>query len=166
MLSYFGLFKYPEQPTVRSHLAESCKSWSNALKTADVDLEEAGWESMRSDSSVLFDTLRRLPEAEIFVSFKVGVGKGYRVDVPAASLNLRGRLKVEAAVDRFHVLIPGWGEGDFAWFSRRKGRGRSDYWQAAIEHRAAGAPALVLYLTAELDGLELRVRPTAPASSP
>ncbi|MGV3721122.1 MAG: hypothetical protein ACO1SX_09450, partial [Actinomycetota bacterium] len=60
----------------------------------------------------------------------------------------------------------GWGHGDFAWFSRRKGRGRPDYWQAAIEYRPFGAPALVLYLTAPLDGLEVRVRSISPAASP
>jgi hypothetical protein len=75
-------------------------------------------------------------------------------------------LAVEAQVDRFGVLVPGWGEGDFAWFSRRKGRGRTDYWQAAIEYRPFDAPALVLYLTAPLDGLDLRVKPTRPNPSP
>lgn len=126
----------------------------------------ADWALLGSDAPGLFDTLRQLPDSEIHVRFNLGTEQGYRVEVPAASLTLRGRLATEAQVDRFGVLVPGWAEGDFAWFSRRKGRGRRDYWQAAIEHHPAGAPALVLYLTAELDGLELRVRPFVPEASP
>lgn len=90
------------------------------------------------------------------------MAEGYRVEVPASSLMLRGGLSVEEAVDRFAVQVPGWAETDFAWFARRKGRGRTDYWQAAIEYRPAGLPALVLYLTAPLDGLLIRVRPVTP----
>jgi hypothetical protein len=102
--------------------------------------------------------LRRLGPAEMHVRFGIGVGSGYRSEVPAASLTLRGKLAVEPQVDRFALRIPGWSETDFAWFARRKGRGRSDYWQAAIEYHPEGHPALVLYLTAPLDGLVLRVR--------
>jgi len=124
------------------------------------------WTLLPSDAVGLFDALRGLPGAEVHVRFRIGAEAAHRVQVPAVSLTLRGRLVVEAQVDRFAVAVPGWAEGDFAWFSRRKGRGRTDYWQAAIEYRPVGLPALVLYLTAPLDGLELRVRPAAPPSKP
>jgi hypothetical protein len=131
-----------------------------------VDLFGTEWVAVRSDAPELFDRLRQLSDAEIYVRFNLGVEQGHRVEVPAVSLTLRGELAVEGQVDRFGVLVEGWAADDFAWFSRRKGRGRTDYWQAAIEHRPSGAPALVLYLTAALDGLELRVRSTPPAASP
>jgi hypothetical protein len=127
---------------------------------------EPRWTVLNSDAPELFQTLRRLPDSEIHLRFSVGTELGHRVEVPAASLTLRGRLVVEPQVDRFTVVVPGWGEADFAWFSRRKGRGRTDYWQAAIEYRPLAAPALVLYLTAPLDGLELRVKPTASTVEP
>jgi hypothetical protein len=98
----------------------------------------------------------------VHVHFAIGTEGGHHVDVPAASFTVRGRLRVETAVDRFAVLVPGWGPQDFAWFARRKGRGREDYWQAAIEQQADSGPALVLYLTAPLDGLEIRVRAADP----
>jgi len=118
----------------------------------------SGWQALSSAAPDLFDHLRATGAAEIHLRFGVGTAEGYRVAVPAASLTLRGMLRVETANDRLSILVPGWGETDFAWFSRRKGRGRSDYWQAAIEYRPAGLPALVLYLTAPLDGLEIRIR--------
>ena len=117
------------------------------------------WERFPSDAPELFTRLRGKTDAEIHLRFGIGTAEGYRVEVPAASLTLRGRLTVEASVDRFTIHLEGWGDGDFAWFARRKGRGRTDYWQGAIEYRPAGLPALVLYVTAPLDGLEIRVRP-------
>lgn len=121
------------------------------------------WQSVSPAEPELFGWLRSLGEAEIHIRFGIGTAGGHRVEVPAASLTVRGRLTVEPEVDRIAVQVTGWSATDFAWFSRRKGRGRTDYWQGAIEYRPAGAPELVLYFTAPLDGLELRVRqlPTA-----
>jgi hypothetical protein len=125
---------------------------------------QGGWRALTSDAPDLFAQLRAAGAAEIHLRFGVGTDEGYRVAVPAASLTLRGALRVEATTDRLSIQVPGWGAGDFVWFSRRKGRGRTDYWQAAIEYRPAGLPALVLYLTAPLDGLEIRIRPDCSAS--
>jgi len=115
------------------------------------------WQKLASDLPDLFPLLRELGPADVHLRFGIGTEGGYQVDVPAASLILQGRLRVEAEVDRFAIEIAGWGAGDFAWFARRKGRGRTDYWQGAIEHRPEGRPALVLYFTAPLDGLMLSV---------
>lgn len=117
------------------------------------------WERLPSDSASLFTRLRELGPAEIHLRFGMGTTEGFRVEVPAVSLILRGMVSAEAVTDRFSVQIEDWGEGDFAWFARRKGRGRTDYWQAAIEYRPSGRPAVVLYLTAPLDGIEIQVRP-------
>lgn len=119
----------------------------------------AEWQVWSSADPDLFAQLRRAGELEIHLRFGIGTAGGYQVAVPAASLTLRGTLTVEPTTDRLTIHVPGWGPADFAWFSRRKGRGRTDYWQAALEYRPAGLPALVLYLTAPLDGLEIRVRP-------
>jgi hypothetical protein len=128
------------------------------------ELPQAGvWERFPSDSLELFSRLRELGRAEIHLRFGIGAAEGYRVEVPAASLTLRGTVTTAPEVDRLTVQIDGWGDGDFAWFARRKGRGRTDYWQAAIEYRPTGRPALVLYLTAPLDGIEIQVRPLPPA---
>ena len=118
------------------------------------------WRRLPPNDPSLFKRLRDLPPANVTVRFRIGVEERGRVEVPAASLTLQGRLRVEPVVDRFEVEIPGWGTEDFAWFARRKGRGRTDYWQAAIEHKPEGRPALVLYLTAPLDGLEISVQET------
>ena len=118
------------------------------------------WQRFPSDAPDLFDQLRELRDAEVTVRFRIGIGEWGMVDVPAASLTLQGRLRSEPGVDRFGVEVPGWGTEDFAWFARRKGRGRTDYWQAAIEHKPAGRPALILYLTAPLDGLEIQISPS------
>lgn len=124
------------------------------------ELPQTGaWERLASDSAELFGRLRELGRAEIHLRFGIGTAEGYRVEVPAASLTLRGMVTTEPEVDRLTVQIDGWSDGDFAWFARRKGRGRTDYWQAAIEYRPSGRPALVLYLTAPLDGIEIQVRP-------
>lgn len=117
------------------------------------------WERFPSDAPELFTWLRSQTGAEVHLRFGIGTAEGYRVEVPAASLTLRGGLTVETEVDRFTVHLEGWGDRDFAWFARRKGRGRTDYWQGAIEYHTAGHPALVLYVTAPLDGLEIRVSP-------
>lgn len=105
-----------------------------------------------------FARLRELGAAEVSIRFGIGTEEGFQVEVPAASLMLQGRLRVEREVDRISVEVPGWGTEDFAYFARRKGRGRTDYWQGAIEYRPAGRPALVLYFTAELAGLQIRTR--------
>jgi hypothetical protein len=117
------------------------------------------WLSLPSDAPDLFDRLRSAGAAQISVRFGIGTEGGHRVEIPAVRLVLTGQLQVEARQDRFGVLVPGWGEGDFAWFARRKGRGGPDYWQGAVEHRPEGLPALVVYFTAPLDGLEIRLRP-------
>jgi len=124
----------------------------------------SGWQAYTSAAPDLFTQLRRLGGAEIHLRFNIGTTEGFGVEVPATSLTLRGTLEVDAVADRITILVPGWGASDFAWIARRKGRGRSDYWQAAIEYRPAGLPTLVLYFTAPLDGLELRVRRHRPAS--
>lgn len=118
----------------------------------------AGWQPVPSDAPDLFPRLRRLGEASVSIRFGIGTEEGYRVQVPAVRLHLTGALRVEAQHDRLSVLVPGWGPEDFAWFARRKGRGRPDFWQGAVEHRPEGSPALVVYFTAPLDGLEIRVR--------
>ena len=116
------------------------------------------WVPLRSEDPDLFTRLRGLVNAELHLRCEIGTSEGFRVQVPAASLTLRGPLTVEPVHDRFAIHPDGWGAGDFVWFARRKGRGRTDYWQGAIEYRPEGRPALVLYVTAELEGLELRVR--------
>lgn len=116
------------------------------------------WQELASAAPDLFVRLRRARDAELHLRFGIGTAEGYQVEVPAASLTLRGALVVESGTDRFAIDVPGWGTGDFAWFSRRKGRGRTDYWQAAVEYRPAGLPALILYFTAPLDGLSIRLR--------
>lgn len=113
----------------------------------------------------LFTQLRELGPSEASVRFNHGIDDAGRVQVPASSLTLQGALRVEAGVDRFGILIPGWGENDFVWLARRRGRGRSDYWQGAIEQKPGGRPALIFYFTAELDGLEIRVRRIENAAS-
>jgi hypothetical protein len=129
------------------------------MDSAPNDQSEFGdWLSLPSGAADLFDRLRALEHAELHLRWGIGDAEGFRVQVPAASLTVRGPVSVEPVVDRFTIRPEGWRDGDFIWFARRLGRGRTDYWQGAIEYRAAGAPALVLYLTAPLDGLELRVR--------
>jgi hypothetical protein len=120
----------------------------------------AEWQRLSCAAPELFQDLRESEGGEVHVRFRIGTG-GFVVDVPAASLTLQGRLRVAPSRDRFTVAVPGWGPDDFAWFSRRKGRGRPDYWQGAIEYRPQGCPALVLYVTAPLDGLEISVRSPA-----
>jgi hypothetical protein len=117
------------------------------------------WPRVPSDAPDLFDRLAALGEAEVVVRFGIGVEGGYRVDVPATRLALRGRLRLFPGRDRFGIEQTEGGASDFAWFARRKGRGRTDYWQGAIERHSDGVPALTLYLTAPLDGLEIRPRP-------
>lgn len=119
---------------------------------------EPTWQKLSSDAPDLFDCLRARAGAEVWLRFGIGVEGGYRVEVPAVRLSLQGRLAVAPRVDRFTVAVPGWGPEDFAWFGRRKGRGRTDYWQGAIEYRPEGQPALVLYFTAPDDGLEISIR--------
>ncbi len=121
-----------------------------------------GWQRFPSDDPALFRRLRERAGADVCVRFRIGVDASPRVEVPAATLLLQGRLLLEPVVDRFGIGVTGWGAEDFAWFARRKGRGRSDYWQAAIEHRPEGRPALVLYLTAPLNGLEITIRDADP----
>lgn len=120
------------------------------------------WEELDPADPQLFTRLRELGPARVYVHLGIGTGDGVRVDVPAASFTLQGELRVEPEVDRFGIRVPGWSETDFAWFARRKGRGRTDYWQVAIEHHAEGIPALVLFFTAEQDGLLLRTAPAPP----
>ena len=121
-------------------------------------MDDLKWQTLASEAPDLFDHLRHSGPAEVHVRFGIGVGEGFAVDVPAASLTLQGRLRVEPGTDRLGIEVPGWGPDDFAWFARRKGRGRTDYWQGAIEYRPEGRPALVFYFTAPLDGLEIRLR--------
>jgi hypothetical protein len=116
-------------------------------------------ERLPSDAPDLFERLRKLQPAEVRVRFGIGTHGSAAVDVPAVSFTLQGRLRVEPHVDRFAVEVPGWGPDDYAWFGRRKARGRPDYWQGAVEHRPEGRPALVIYFTAPEKGLEVSVRP-------
>ena len=127
-------------------------------------MTEREWQTLAAESPDLFERLRERGPSEVHVRFGIGVGRGFTVDVPAASLTVQGRLRVEPDVDRFGIEVPGWGPDDFAWFARRKGRGRTDYWQGAIEYRPEGRPALVLYFTAPPDGLEIRVRSLTSAA--
>lgn len=113
---------------------------------------------MPSESPALFELLRQAGPVKASVRFAIGTEGGHRVEVPAVRLQLTGTLRVEPLHDRFAVLVDGWGPDDFAWFARRKGRGRPDYWQGAIEHRPSGRPDVVVYFTAPLDGLEIRLR--------
>lgn len=119
------------------------------------------WQEHSSADPELFTRLRELPPAEVRVRFEHGTGDGYRVEVPGASFTLQGVLRVEPEVDRISVEVPGWSAGDFAYFARRKGRGRTDYWQGAVEYHPSDRPALVFYFTAALDGLEIKTRPIA-----
>lgn len=119
---------------------------------------EPRWRTVPSGARDLFERLEALQGQTGLVRFGIGTGGGLRVDVPAARMSLQGRLEVRRSLDRIIIHVEGWGDDDFAWFGRRKGRGRPDYWQGAIEYRPAGCPALVLYFTAPLDGLEIRVR--------
>lgn len=116
------------------------------------------WEAFPSEAPDLFSQLESLQGHAVLVRFGIGTGEGFRVEVPAARMAVQGRLEVRRSLDRIVVQVEGWGESDFAWFGRRKGRGRPDYWQGAIEYRPANSLALVLYFTAPLDGLEIRVR--------
>lgn len=116
------------------------------------------WTEHSSADPALFERLRELGPAEVSIRFGIGTAEGYRVEVPAASLILQGRLRVEPEVDRISVEVPGWGSGDFAYFGRRKVRGRPDYWQGAVEYRPEDRPALVLYFTAPLEGLVIKTR--------
>ena len=118
------------------------------------------WDEHSSADPKLFAVLRGLQDAEIYVRFATGVGDGFQVEVPAAVLSVQGSFRVEQRSHRFSVELPEWGEDHFAHFARRKGRGRDDYWQGAIEHRPEGRPSLVLYFTAPLDGLIIRTRTT------
>ena len=111
----------------------------------------------------LFPQLRAMVQSEVSIRFGMGTEGRQRVAVPAARLVLQGRMQVKPNADRISIEIESWGAGDFAWLARRKGRGRPDYWQGAIEHRAADRPALVLYFTAPLSEIEISVRPTSPA---
>ena len=124
-----------------------------------------GWQQLSSAAPDLFQHLRTLGAVAICVRFRIGTGEGYGVEVPANSLTVQGRLRVMSGVDRFAVEVAGWSADDFAWFGRRKGRGRGDYWQGAIEYRPEGRPALVLYFTAPEDGLEISVRAEPPSNS-
>src|SRR5688572_4657510 len=105
------------------------------------------WADIPSDLPDLFDRLRALEECEVWVRVGQGMGEGRSVAIPAAILTLRGRLRLPGDVDRFGIDLPGQGESDFAWFARRKGRGRGEYWQVAVERHAEGHPVLVLYVT-------------------
>jgi hypothetical protein len=116
------------------------------------------WQKLPADAPDLFTQLRELDGAEVYVRFRIGIGEGTHVEVPAATLTVQGRLGVEPVVDRFAVEVPGWGPEDFAWFARRKGRGRPDYWQGAIEYHGPAHPALILYFTAPPDALEISVK--------
>jgi hypothetical protein len=116
------------------------------------------WQPIPSGDPELFARLREAEGEAVCVRFGMGLGDGLQVEIPAARLMVEGRLRVEAGVDRFAVEITGWEGGDFAWFARRRGRGGPDYWQGALEYHAEGRPGLVLYFTAALDGLEIRVR--------
>lgn len=119
------------------------------------------WEPLPSDATDLFSRLRERAGGRVCVRVRVGVEAGCRVAVPAASCAVQGLLRVEPVVDRFSVLVEGWGAGGFAWLARRLGRGHAqrapDYWQGAVEYHAEGRPALVLYFTAPADGLEILV---------
>ena len=121
---------------------------------------DMNWDEHSSADPKLFAALRSLQDAEIYVRFAMGVGDGSQVEVPAAVLSVQGRFRVEPRSDRFCMKVPEWGEEHFVYFARRKGRGRDDYWQGAIEHRPEGRPSLVLYFTAPLDGLIIRTRAT------
>lgn len=121
-------------------------------------MELETWHEYPADLPDLFDQLRAFRPSEVRIRLGIGTAEGYRVEVPASSLTVQGRLCVEAGVDRLSVEIPGWGDGDFAWFGRRKGRGRPDYWQIALEYRPEGRPHLVYYGTAAVDGLRISVR--------
>jgi len=159
-----GRLRYPGRaPRPSRHNLPGVPLPSRAMTA---DRSDTGWQTLPSDAPDLFDRLRALEGAEIHLHFGIGTAAGWQVDVPAASLNLRGRLQVEKTVDRFAVKVPDRGAADFAWFGRRRGRGRPDYWQGAIEHRVAGRPALVLYFTAPAGGLRLRVRAPEPPPGP
>jgi hypothetical protein len=121
-----------------------------------------GWGVLPSDVPDLFSRLRALENAEVTVAASVGTGVGYLVEVPCATVRLRGRLRVEPRVDRFVLELDGWGAGSFAWFGRRKGRGRPDYWQIGVEYRPGDYPALAYFGTAAADGLEIRIRAPEP----
>ncbi len=120
-------------------------------------LDREIWEELCPTAPTLFEQLRQYDGAEFWVHVEQGLGADGRISVPATHLTVQGTLKVEPGVARFSVAIPGWENSDFAWFARRRGRGRPDYWQAAIEYRPSGRPALVLYFTAELADLQMRV---------
>ena len=117
------------------------------------------WNEHASGDPELFSRLRELGPAEVSIRFGIGTEAGHRVEVPACAMILQGALQVEPEVDRISVEVPGWGPADFAYFGRRKGRGRPDYWQGAIEYRPENRPALVLYFTAALDELQIKSRP-------
>ncbi len=119
---------------------------------------ERGWTVLSSGLPDLFSRLREVGPAEVLVRFSIGTEARYQVEVPGCRTAILGRLALQPGVDRFNVHVSGWGQDDFAWFGRRKGRGCEDYWQGAVEYRPEGRPALVVYFTAPLDGLEIRVR--------
>ena len=125
-------------------------------------MSNSKWTPLDPTSPELFEQLRALDHPEASIRFGIGTEGRHRVAVPAARLVLQGRLRLEADVDRFSVEIEGWGPADFAWLARRKGRGRPDYWQGAVEHRATDRPALVFYFTAPLSGIEISVRQINP----
>ncbi len=116
------------------------------------------WSELESGDPDLFSRMRELEGREVRVRFAVGLGEGARVEIPALRLVIAGRLRPVPGLDRFGLLPDGWGPTDLAWFARRRGRGGPPYWQGALEYRPAGRPTLVLYFTAPLDGLEIRVR--------
>lgn len=124
----------------------------------------ADWTEQDPADPQLFARLRKLGPARVYVRLGIGTGDGLHVEVPAASLAVGGELVVAPDVDRFGIRLPGWKEPDFAWFARRKGRGRPDYWQAAVQQHGEGGPALVLFFTATLDGLVIRTAPLPGAS--
>lgn len=121
-------------------------------------MSEPRWQTFPSGAPDLFTRLEALQGRTVLIRFGIGTGSGIQVEVPAARMSLQGRLEVRRSLDRIIIHVEGWGEEDFAWFGRRKGRGRPDYWQGAIEYRPSGAPAMVLYFTAPLDSLEIRIR--------
>ena len=141
---------------------ESGVSVVESVEADRAEVESGAWVSLSPGLPDLFPLLRALGEAEAYVHVPIGTERGFAVSVPAASLSLRGRLEIRPGVDRFCIHGQASNPGEFAWFGRRKGRGRPDYWQFAVERRGSAAPELVVYGTARLDGFTLRVRSLGP----
>ena len=118
--------------------------------------ERPDWETLDPADPELFDRLRALNRFELWISVPVGTGR-YQVPLPAAHLTLRAEAIVDSRSDRIGLSLPDWSTNDLAWLSRRKGRGRPDFWQVALERRTPDGPALVFYAAAEADGIELRL---------